>query len=81
VDFDLSITNLPAGSRLSIGPVVIEVSEEPHTGCAKFSGRFGSDALRWINSPIGRDLRMRGLNGRVLESGIVRAGDAVVKTR
>jgi len=83
VDFDLSLESLPAGSRLAIGAAVIEVSETPHTGCAKFSARFGSDALRWINSPVGRAHRMRGLNARIVESGTVRTGDAVrrVQTR
>jgi hypothetical protein len=77
VDLDLCETHLPAGSRLSIGTAVIEVSEEPHTGCAKFSARFGSEALRWINSPIGRAHRLRGLNARVVEAGTIRAGDVV----
>jgi hypothetical protein len=77
VDLDLSVDNLPPGTRLAIGSATIEVSEQPHMGCAKFSGRFGSDALRWINSPTGRAHRMRGLNSRVVEGGVVRAGDAV----
>ena len=77
VDVDLSIDGLPAGSRLAIGDAVVEMSEAPHTGCAKFSARFGSDALRWINSPRGRQLRMRGANARVVEGGVVRVGDRV----
>ena len=77
VDLDLSVENLPAGRRLAIGSAVIEVSDTPHTGCAKFSARFGSDALRWINSPTGRAYRMRGLNAQVVEAGTVRVGDAV----
>ncbi len=77
VDFDLSEDSLPAGTRLAIGEALVEVSAKPHTGCAKFSARFGSDALRWINSPVGRALRMRGVNARVLRAGTVRVGDAV----
>lgn len=79
VDLDLSVENLPAGSRLSIGSAVIEVSETPHTGCAKFLARFGSDALRWINGPFGREQRMRGLNARVVQGGDVRVGDVATK--
>ena len=79
VDLDLSEANLPAGTRLAVGTSVIEISETPHTGCAKFSSRFGSDALRWINSPIGRAHRMRGLNARIVEPGTVRTGDAIRK--
>ena len=74
VDFDLSIEALPPGSRLAIGSALLEVSEQPHTGCAKFSARFGSDALRWINSPVGRELRMRGMNARVVR--VERSGRA-----
>jgi MOSC domain-containing protein YiiM len=77
VDLDLSEANLPAGTRLAVGSSVIEISETPHTGCAKFSSRFGSDALRWINSPIGRAHRMRGLNARIVEPGTVRTGDTI----
>lgn len=79
VDLDLSEANLPTGSRLAVGSAVIEVSETPHTGCAKFSARFGSDALRWINSPIGRAHRMRGINAWIVEGGTVRSGDVVHK--
>ncbi|HEY6014554.1 MAG TPA: MOSC domain-containing protein [Candidatus Limnocylindrales bacterium] len=77
VDLDLCEEHLPVGSRLAIGTATIEVSAEPHTGCAKFSARFGSEALRWINSPLGRAHRLRGLNARVVEAGTVRRGDAV----
>ena len=45
VDYDISIDNAPAGSRLRIGSAVLEISEIPHTGCAKFSRRFGRDVL------------------------------------
>jgi hypothetical protein len=77
VDLDLCEDHLPVGSRLAIGSAVIEVSAEPHTGCAKFSARFGSEALRWINSPAGRAHRLRGLNARVVQAGSVRQGDVI----
>jgi len=79
VDLDLSLDNLPAGSRLAIGSAVIEISETPHTGCAKFSARFGSEALRWINGPLGRANRLRGLNARIVTAGAVHVGDTVRK--
>jgi MOSC domain-containing protein YiiM len=79
VDFDLSEENVPAGTRLAVGGAVIEVTDEPHTGCAKFSARFGSDALRFINSPEGRALHLRGINALVVDAGTVRTGDRVRK--
>jgi MOSC domain-containing protein YiiM len=79
VDLDLSLANLPPGSRVQIGSAVIEFSEAPHTGCAKFSARFGNDALRFVNSPTGRELRLRGANCRVVVPGTVRPGDAIRK--
>jgi hypothetical protein len=79
VDFDLSKENVPPGTRLAVGSAVIEVTDEPHTGCAKFSARFGSAALRFINSPSGRALNLRGINARVVEPGRVRNGDAISK--
>ena len=77
VAFDLSIEALPAGSRLEVGEAVVELTAPPHTGCAKFSARFGGQALRWINSPIGRAHRMRGANARVVAAGVVRVGDTI----
>lgn len=79
VDLDLSTGHLPAGSRLRIGAdAVVEITDKPHLGCAKFRRRFGEDALRWVNSPVGRDLRLRGVNARVVAGGPIREGDAVV---
>jgi len=79
VDLDISRTNLPPGSLVQIGSAVIEFSEPPHTGCAKFSARYGVEALKFVSSPAGRELRLRGANCRVVVAGTVRAGDAIRK--
>jgi MOSC domain-containing protein YiiM len=79
VDFDISEANLPPGTRLAVGTAVLEVSDEPHTGCKKFVGRFGMDAMRLVNSPEGRALRLRGMNTRIVEPGDVRPGDEIRK--
>jgi hypothetical protein len=79
VDLDLSEANLPPGSRLEIGSAVLEVTEEPHLGCGKFVKRFGVDAMKLVNSATGRELRLRGVNTRVVTPGTVRRGDAVRK--
>jgi hypothetical protein len=78
-DLDLSADNLPAGARLRVGEALVEVTERPHTGCAKFASRFGLDALRWISNPAGRAARMRGMYVRVVEGGAVRVGDLIRK--
>jgi MOSC domain-containing protein YiiM len=79
VDLDISRANLPPGSRVQIGEAVIEFREPPHTGCNKFGARYGVDALKFINSPLGRELRLRGANCRIVVSGTIRTGDTIKK--
>jgi MOSC domain-containing protein YiiM len=79
VDLDLSLANLPPGARVRVGEAVLEISAEPHTGCAKFAKRFGPPALKFVNSPEGRALRLRGVNATVVRAGPVRVGDPIRK--
>ena len=79
VDLDISEENLPAGTRLALGSAVIEVTPEPHTGCVKFSSRFGNAAHRFVNTKTHRHLRLRGLNAKVVEPGTVSTGDTIRK--
>lgn len=79
VDLDLSAANLPPGTRLAIGSAVFEVTAQPHTGCGKFVERFGLESMKFVNSPVGRELQLRGINARVVQGGTVRVGDAVRK--
>ena len=79
IDLDISLETLPAGTQLAIGEAVIEVTSEPHTGCGKFSARFGLDALRFVNSPTGRALNLRGINARVIQPGPIHQGDQVTR--
>ncbi len=79
VDLDLSEQNLPAGTRLMLGTAIIEVTPIPHTGCKKFVSRFGLDAMLFVNSPIGKELHLRGINAKVVQSGIIRVGDEIQK--
>ena len=81
VDLDLSAENLPPGTRLALGSAVIEVTNVPHTGCNKFAARFGADALRFVNSALGRQLHLRGINARVVQAGAIRTGDKARKMR
>src|SRR3954471_385018 len=58
LDIDLSDANLPAGSRLRIGDAVIEITPKPHTGCKKFSARFGPEMTRFVNTGPGKELHL-----------------------
>jgi MOSC domain-containing protein YiiM len=79
VDLDLSEDNLPPGTRLSLGTALIEVTAVPHLGCKKFVARFGLDAMKFVNSPLGRQLHLRGINAKVIRPGHIRQGDIVQK--
>ena len=79
IDMDLSTDNLPPGTRLALGSAVIEVSAVPHTGCKKFSSRFGVEAMKFVNSPEGKQLHLRGINTKVVRAGTIRVGDVVRK--
>lgn len=79
VDLDLSEANLPAWTKLQIGSAVIEITDQPHNGCAKFTKRFGLDAHRFVNSDLGKELHLRGVNARVVTPGTIRAGDTITK--
>ena len=79
LDLDLSAENLPAGTQLALGSAVIEVTAPSHLGCKKFVARFGLDAMRFVNSSLGRELHLRGINAKVVEPGVFRVGDVVRK--
>lgn len=79
IDLDLSDANLPPGTRLAIGDAIIEVTAQPHTGCSKFAARFGVDAVKFVNSPEGKRLHLRGINARVVQGGAIHSGDRVHK--
>ena len=79
VDLDISAANVPPGTRLAVGAAIIEVTAQPHTGCGKFMSRFGVAAGKFVNSPIGRRLQLRGINAKVVQAGSVRVGDRVTK--
>jgi len=79
VDLDLSEANLATGQRLKIGEAILKITAKPHTGCAKFSRRFGVDALKFVNSPEGRALRLRGVHAQVVQPGRITVGDRIEK--
>ncbi len=79
VDLDLSCENLPPGTQLRIGDASVEISADPHTGCSKFQERFGQEALKFVNSEVGRQMNLRGVYARIVRSGVVCVGDIAAK--
>jgi hypothetical protein len=79
VDLDLSADNLPPGTRLALGTAVVEVTAQPHTGCSQFAARFGREALKFVNSTVGKQLHLRGINARIVQAGQVTTGEMVKK--
>jgi len=55
------------------------VSHLPHTGCHKFVSRFGADAMKFVNSVVGRELCLRGINAKVVQAGVVKVGQVAKK--
>jgi hypothetical protein len=78
-DLNLSKTNIPPGTRISIGSAILEATNQPHTGCKKFASRFGADALKFISSDTGKELQLRGISLKVVQSGEIKPGDPVKK--
>jgi hypothetical protein len=77
LDLDLSVDNLPTGTVLQFSDAALEVTAAPHTGCSKFTARFGVDALRLTAAPDGLRLRLRGINARVVRPGTISVGETV----
>jgi MOSC domain-containing protein YiiM len=81
VDLDLSLQNLPPGSQLRVGAALVEVTAIPHRGCRKFVARFGRAAMEFVNSEVGRQLNLRGINAKVIDGGGIKVNDTVTVER
>jgi hypothetical protein len=78
-DIDLSVANMPPGTRIAVGSAVLEATDQPHTACKKFSARYGTDATKFLSSPEGKELQLRGINCKVVQNGEIKPGDVVKK--
>lgn len=79
LDMELGRENLPPGTQLALGEAIIEVTEPPHTGCKKFAARFGTEAMVFVNSGMGKTRNFRGICAKVVQSGDIQAGDIARK--
>jgi hypothetical protein len=79
VDLDLSDDNLPTGQRLGIGEAVLEITSHPHNGCKKFAQRYGEDAVKFVNSPPGKQHHLRGIYAKIIRGAVIRVGDEICK--
>ena len=79
LDMDLTPANMLPGTRFAIGSAEFIVTETPHNGCQKFIDRYGRDAVLFVNTGKGKELRLRGIYARVTKDGTVSVGDTVRK--
>ena len=79
VDLDITPANMPPGQRLKVGSAVIEITDTPHKGCAKFVERYGRDATAFVNVGDGDTYKLRGIYARVVEDGTISVGDTLEK--
>lgn len=75
--WNISAANLPTGTRLRVGQAIVSVTPKPHNGCLKFKGRFGQDALRFVQQATTRDQNLRGIYWKVSLPGEARVGDPI----
>ncbi len=79
VDLDLSDDNLKPGQRLTLGTAILEVTAVPHNGCKKYAQRYGKDAVKFVNTKIGKALHLRGIYAKVVQAGTIAVGDTISK--
>jgi hypothetical protein len=77
IEVSLADTDLPVGTRLSVGTAILRVSDVPNDGCAKWRVRCGRPAYNWIIKPDHLKLRLRGLYALIEQDGEVRLGDTL----
>lgn len=79
IDMDLTPENMPPGTRFAIGSAEFVVTKLKHNGCQSFIDRYGRDACLFVNTGVGKKLRLRGIYARVTKEGTVSTGDRVWK--
>ena len=79
IDMNLTPDNMPPGTRVSVGSAVLEITDTPHNGCAKFIERYGRDACVFVNTYERGKYKLRGIYARVEQDGTISMGDRVKK--
>lgn len=77
VDLDLSESNLPVGTQLALGDVLLEVSADIHRPCKSFHDRFGKLGAQRVARANRRGLRGRGVLCRVVRGGVLTVGTPI----
>lgn len=78
-DLNVTLDNMPVGTRLQVGDAVVEVSDVWNDGCAKWKARMGRPANDWVSAPEHERLRLRGILCSIVGDGTVRLGDTISK--
>ena len=78
-DIETSYDSLPVGTRLQAGTAVLEVSDAFNEGCVKWKVRYGAAAKDWLVAHENRPLRLRGLLCRIVQDGVVRQDDRLIR--
>ena len=79
INLDLSEDNLKIGQRLSIGTAELEITNAPLNANSKFAHRYGDAAMKFVNSPGGKRLRLRGVYAKIIKDGAIRLNDVAKK--
>lgn len=78
-DMNMTEANLPTGTLIGAGTAVLRVSDVFNDGCVKWRARYGDTAKEWINLPDHIPLRLRGVLCEIVQSGVIKRSDRLIK--
>lgn len=74
IDMNFSEDNLPSGSFIHIGGVVLQVSDVFNDACVKWKKRYGVESYEWLNRQDNRQYRLRGVFCTIIQGGDIQLG-------
>ncbi|MFT4716440.1 MAG: hypothetical protein ACI861_001972 [Paracoccaceae bacterium] len=78
-DMDFSEANMPVGTELCVGNVLLRVSSKFNDACVKWRTRYGDDAKDWIVRPDNIKHRLRGVLCEIVQGGTIKLNDQLRK--